>query len=63
MITTNPPCGATCKRGSHTKMAPQGVQQSNLFISIGQQNVGFPYGAVYRFVDILNIKILAHCDK
>jgi hypothetical protein len=44
-------------------MAPQGVQQSNLFISIGQQNVGFPYGAVYRFVDILNIKILAHCDK
>ena len=25
MITTTPPCGATCKRGSHTKMAPQGA--------------------------------------
>ena len=33
MITTTPPCGATCKRGSHTKMAPQGVLQSNKSIN------------------------------
>ena len=38
-------CGATCKRGSHTKMAPQGVQYLNRLTKASYATLK-PYGAI-----------------
>ena len=34
-------CGATCKRGSNTKMAPQGVQYLTIYTRINYANDGY----------------------
>ena len=53
MIATTPPCGATCKRGSHTKMAPQGVLHIIAFQS-RSFTINEPYSAV-KFVKLPKI--------